>query len=397
MAERLRPSAAVDGACHHGVVQVLHVVGRSHRRGAEQVALELAAELDDLGHGNELVAVGPGHEGEVVPELAPLTSSNRHRPLTLVRAGLALRPVLRRSRPDLVLAHGSAAAAAAAIGAPRRPPLIVWQTILGMADRSFRKPEIYLWRTVVRRVDAVVALTEEMGDEAVRLGHRGPIWALPNARSAARFEGIDRAQARTTLRSEIGVGADVPLLGFVGYLVDQKRPTRAVEVLARTIRDVPDVRLVAVGAGPLADEVRGAADALGVADRLHLLGHRDDVPDLLAGFDALVLTSRDEGVPGVVIEAAMAGCPVITYRLGEVASVVEHGVTGHVVDDGVDAMARAVIDVLGDPDGRAVMSAAARAGSARFEMRNVARRYADAFEGLRIEPGSSNQVADHPR
>lgn len=363
------------------------MVGRSHRRGAEQVAVELAAELDALGHGNVLRAIGPGHEGEQVPELPTLTDSNRHRPLTLFRAGLALRKELRRADVDVVMAHGAAAAVAAVVGAPRTGPKVVWQTILGMAERSFRGADALMWKAVIRRVDALVALTPAMGEEVRGLGFDGPIWSLPNARNAARFRDLDRATAELTLRSEISVPDAAPLLGFVGYLVDQKRPQRAVDVLAAVSVDHPDAHLVLVGSGPLEGAVAAHVAASGLGDRVHLLGHRDDVPEVLAGLDVFLLTSSDEGVPGVVIEAAMAGCPVVTHDLGGVAEVVLDGVTGRVVaGDEVPAFAAAVLDVLADPARRRSMGEAAVAHADQFSMASVARRYEQHLREL-IETG----------
>lgn len=346
--------------------------------------MELSVELDGLGHTNDLWAIGPGHEGEIVAELPTLTDSTRHRPVTLIRAGLALRNELRRSHYDLVLAHGAAAAVVAAVAAPRRPPAIVWQTILGLAERSFSGPDALLWRVVNRRMDALVALTPEMGEEARRLGFRGPVWPLPNARSSARFDTLERSTAMLTLRSELGLEPETPIVGFVGYLVDQKRPTRAIDVLAALSDRHPDVHLVMAGSGPLAGEVAQRADERGVADRVHLLGHRDDVPSLLAGFDVFILTSGDEGVPGVVIEAAMAGCPVVTYRLGGVAEVVLDGVTGRVVDEDIagEVMAEAASGVLSDEQTARGMSTAARDHAAEFSMSAVARRYEARFRDL---------------
>lgn len=364
-------------------VQVLHVVGRSHRRGAEQVAVELARELTSLGHDNRLWAIGPGHEGERVDELPTLTSSSRHRPLTLFRAGLALRRRRGGSPCDLVVAHGAAAAVVAAVAVPRSGPKVVWQTILGMAERSFRGADALMWKAVVRRVDALVALTPAMGEEVRGLGFRGPIWDLPNARSTARFDHLDRATAALTLRSEIAVPADVPLLGFVGYLVDQKRPQRAVDVLASVSAAHPDAHLVLVGSGPLEADVAAHVQASGLADRVHLMGHRDDVPEVLAGLDVFVLTSSDEGVPGVVIEAAMAGCPVVTPDLGGVSEVVLDGVTGRVVTgDDVSDLADAVLDVLADDARRRAMADAALAHAADFSMASVALRYERHFREL---------------
>ena len=369
-------------------MRILHLVGRSHRRGAEQVALELAAELDARGHRDRLLAVTLGHDGGRVPELEALVSvGGPQRPPTLVRAARRLRPILRDDPPDVVLAHGAAAALVAVGAAPRRGPAIVFQTIVGMAPQSFGGVQGAAWRVAVRRLDGVVALTEPLGEEVQRLGYRGPVWAIPNARRTERFVGLGRVEAATRLRAELGVAPDVELVGLVGYLVDQKRPERAVEVLAGLVERGRDVQLVVAGAGPLEAAVRGRAVALGVEERTAMLGHRDDVPELLAGLDLLVLTSDDEGVPGIVIEAAMAGCPVVTFPLGGVAEVVADGRTGVVLERPSVAELTAACDrLLGDPAVRAAMSAAARDGAAAWSMEVVADRY-EAHLAEVVPPG----------
>ena len=176
--------------------------------------------------------------------------------------------------------------------------------------------------------------------------------------------------------------------------MDQKRPERAVDLLTEIADREPVAHLVVVGSGPLAAAVRRRAEAAGVADRVHMLGHRDDVAEILAGLDVLVVTSSDEGVPGVVIEAAMAGCPVVTYRLGGVSDVVLDGLTGRVVDgEDVQAMAAAVSAVLDDPASRRRMSDAARDHSRNFSMSEIACRY----ESHLLELFETDSVNDHVR
>ncbi len=357
-------------------MRILHLVGRSHRRGAEQVALELAAELDDLGHHDRLLAVGLGHEGDRVGELPPLVPEGRQGAVQLLRAALALRRDLRARPVDVVLAHGAAAALVAVAASPRRGPLLAFQTILGLPEHSFRGVLGVAWRVAVRRVDVVIALTPAMGEELLRLGYRGPVAHIPNARRTERFEGLDRPLAAATLREELGVGPEVALLGLVGYLVEQKRPQQAVEVLAGVRRTGAPAHLVVAGSGPLAAAVGERAAALGVADHVSLLGHRDDVVQVLGALDVLVLTSHDEGIPGIVVEAAMAGCPVVTVPVGGVAEVVSHGRTGIVLDGWeVDPMVEAVAGLLADRGRLAEMGAAALVRGADFSMHAIARRY----------------------
>lgn len=364
-------------------MRVLHLVGRSHLRGAERVALELAEELDRRGHENLTAAVGAGHEGDLEARLPVLTGDARHRPATLARAAKALRRQLRQDPVDVILCHGAAATLVAVMAAPRRGPAIVFQTILGLAEQSFGLVYGTAWRVAARRIDGVVALTPAYGEEMRHFGYRGPIWPLPNARCSDRFDALDHRSARAGLRRELGLAADQPLIGLVGYLVEQKCPQRAVDVLADLRRTHPDAHLVVVGSGPLASAVEQRARDLGVEPSLTMLGHRDDVAEVLGAIDILILTSDDEGVPGVLVEAAMAGCPAVTFPLGGVADVVLDGVTGVVLAERtVAAMSTAVARLLGDPDLRRAMTKAAQIHGATFSMEAVASRYEAALEEM---------------
>lgn len=368
------PPVCPGWACETPAVRILHLVGRSHHRGAELVALELARELDGLGHRNRLLAVGAGHEGGTVDDLPALTGAVRQHPGELVVAAWKLRRSLRGQPADVVLAHGGAALQVAVLGGRGRP--LVHQLIMGMPVRERGRLWHRWWRHLLGRCDAVVSLTDALTAEVRSLGYRGPVELIANARSTARFEGLDRVEAAARLRSEVGVDDGTPLVGFVGHLVTQKRPDVAVEVVGR-LRDrgVP-AHLVLAGGGPLADEVATLVDRLALADRVALLGHRPDVEQVLAGVDLLVLPSDDEGMPGVAIEAQMAGCPVVAFPVGGVAEVVGHGETGLVLaDHDPGAMADAVADLLADPDELVAMGAAARVRSQRFSMATAAQRY----------------------
>ena len=82
-----------------------------------------------------------------------------------------------------------------------------------------------------------------------------------------------------------------------------------------------------------------------------MLGHRDDIARILGAIDVFVLTSDHEGLPGVLIEAQMAGCPVVTVPVGGVGDLVDDGETGYVTD-AVDhnELATKVVELLRDPE-----------------------------------------------
>jgi glycosyltransferase involved in cell wall biosynthesis len=358
-------------------LRVLHLVTRSHRRGAELVAMELADELDRLGHRNRLVALSPGLDGGQEPGLVPLAAYGRIGAPELLSLAWRFRRLLTEEPADVVLAHGGWAAQVAALAVPRGGPLLVWQHILGVHDKVWGSPRRHWWRSVSRRVDICVALTDDLAAELHLLGFRGTVWIIPNSRKPDRFRDLDRATASASLHREVGVPADTPLIGFVGHLVRQKRPERALDVMALLRAQGRSAHLVVAGAGALRADLEARIERLGLGGAVTFLGHRSDVEWVFGGVDLVVLTSEAEGIPGVAIEALMAGCPMVTVPVGGVTEVVEHGVTGLVLDDDDPAtMAAAVAGLLDDERTREAMSREGRLRTDRFSASATAAAYA---------------------
>jgi glycosyltransferase involved in cell wall biosynthesis len=143
------------------------------------------------------------------------------------------------------------------------------------------------------------------------------------------------------------------IVGNVARLVEQKDQ----RVLIEAMRSIPDTRLVIVGDGPLRAELERAADGLPV----ELTGARDDVPELLAGFDVFAFPSRFEGLCLAVIEAQAAGVPVVATPVGGIVETVVDGETGLLVPVGdPHALAVAVRRLLEDHELAARLAAEAR-------------------------------------
>jgi glycosyltransferase involved in cell wall biosynthesis len=364
-------------------MRILHLVGRSQHRGAELVALQLAHDLSKLGHENEVLACAPGFDGRREPELPVLDDRQSMDAVALVPTAWRLRRHLGTAPVDALLAHGGWSVQVAALARPRRPPLLVWQRILPFGASVWQIGRRQWWRIVARRVDAAVELTPDMGRELRAIGYRGPAWPIANFRDPTRFVAVDRGAAAVSLRAELGCDHDAPLLGLVGHLIAQKRPERALDVL-QTVRDsgVP-AHLVVAGDGPLREELDAAVCERGLEPFVHRLGHRTDVERILGGIDLLLLTSDSEGIPGIVIEATMTGCPVVTYPLGAVATVIEDGCTGIVLPRADAAlMASAVAELLRDPSTRARMSATGRDRADQYSSTRAAERYSSELEAL---------------
>jgi glycosyltransferase involved in cell wall biosynthesis len=132
----------------------------------------------------------------------------------------------------------------------------------------------------------------------------------------------------THYRAVLGIPAGAPLIGAVFRFYEDKDPLLWVRTAAAVIRALPEARFLLVGTGPLADMIRRAAGDLGIADRLVTPGTEQNVRLALASMDVLLLTSKLEGTPNVVLEAQACGVPVVATEAGGTRDAIAGGVTG---------------------------------------------------------------------
>ncbi|HUG39823.1 MAG TPA: glycosyltransferase [Longimicrobiales bacterium] len=172
--------------------------------------------------------------------------------------------------------------------------------------------------------------------------------------------------AAAALRREIGVAPDAPVIGSVGRLASQKR----YDLLVAALPSLPGVHALILGEGPEREALRSLARELGVAERLHLPGHREDVGPGLGAMDVFVLCSDREGMSNAMLEALAAGVPVVSTDVSgarEALAPVEDAGTPGVVLAAPEDLVPAVRALLADPARLAAMGdAARRAARARF-------------------------------
>jgi glycosyltransferase involved in cell wall biosynthesis len=261
-----------------------------------------------------------------------------------------------------------------------RGPQIQWlhlNTVDGVGQLRWRRaPGLFrlVERLTLRRMTRIYlpsrASVEDLRRRYPDLAER--VRFSPNWFDARRFRlatADERAAARQWLAAEIGapLGAATKVVLFVGRLEPVKDPRLLLETFAAASSRLPDMRLVMLGDGNLRQQVTRWAAELGIAERVHLLGARphDDVARAMHAADALLVTSRSEASARVALEALGAGLPVVSTRVGEMASVVEPGRTGWLVaerDPG--QLAEALGWALAQP--RESVAAAASASVAEF-------------------------------
>ena len=173
-----------------------------------------------------------------------------------------------------------------------------------------------------------------------------------------------------------------PLVLGVLRLSPEKRPLLWLETARRIAQARPDVDFAVIGDGPLRIQCQDFVRACSLGDRIALLGTRGDVYEWMDAADVLLLTSSEEGLPNVLVEAQSLGTPVLTTPAGGAPETLLDGVTGRVLRvDSADQLAREILQVLGNPDWLTRASDTGRAWvRERFGLDRMVKEWLDLYE-----------------
>lgn len=200
---------------------------------------------------------------------------------------------------------------------------------------------------------------------------------IPNGIDIERFHPGLR-ESRPRVLAELGIDAEARVILFAGHEFERKGLELAIRALAR----MGTVAVLLVVGDDDSSRFQSLAVELGVGDRVHFAGRREDMPDLYGVADAFLLPSRYESFALVCIEALATGVPVVAPRIGGVEDYVVDSVNGFLVERDDVPIAHALDRLLGDPALHSGMAAAARESALAFDWKNIARRYLDLLEGL---------------
>jgi glycosyltransferase involved in cell wall biosynthesis len=188
-------------------------------------------------------------------------------------------------------------------------------------------------------------------------------------------------EARAVARKRLEFGDYEQVVGTVGNFTTKKDQATLLHAMARLIAQNDRVRVVLIGTGPLEGELRELAARLGIDSHVLFTGMRDDVFELLCGFDVFVLSSRFEGLPIAMLEAMAAHVPPVATRVGGVPEVIANGANGLLVDPGdPTSLALAVARVLDDPALGERLGDAAAARSGAFALREAVARTQSLYD-----------------
>lgn len=345
----------------------------------------LVEALSELDCPTEILPPAPplNRFGHRLVEAGPATKL--HAVLSLHRYAGQVAAWLRAHEVELLHCNQTRAAVLAGPGGRRAGIPVVWNVRI----KEILPPSIV--RVAEWCADRIIPLTEDCFDAQPRrhrLMRRATV--IPNAVDTRRFApSVDGGR----VRDELDIPRDAPVVLTVGVLVPRKGFDVLIRAWPSVVRVHPSARLLIAGAAPAGDthDYETALQALvkefDLGSSVALLGRRDDVPELLAACQVFALPSRHEGQPAAVLEAMASARPAVVTPAASVG--VTHGVTGLIVpEDDHEALAAALVALLGDPQRARRMGEAARAViEQRHDLCMMVRQYEAVYRSLLGEGG----------
>ena len=293
--------------------------------------------------------------------------------------------LFRRYRPQVVHTHLLGLNYAYPLMIKHRTPVRVY-TVHSLAGKDMGVRVGQITRTLAfrYRIGKVVpvAIAEEVRHTIEQTYGYKNAPLIPNGIPTEEY--APNPERRTRWRAEHGIEPEALVITHVGRFVALKNHALLVNAFRRLKASMP-LYLVLVGGGELENEVRQQVQALGLTERVKMLGIRADIPDILNASDIFVLCSRVEGNPMSVQEAMASGLPVVGTRVGGIPELVEEGKSGLIVpSDDEPALADAIQSLIDQPELRLQMGQQAlRRAQEQFDIRHTVRAYEALYERIR--------------
>jgi len=313
---------------HHSAIDNRHRIALATTElavgGAERCLVNLALGLDRRRFAPEVYSLRPAPDecGATLVTLLreagiPVHFLNARSRWQFVSAIGRFRRLLVRQRPVLLqsfLFHANVVGVLAARLA--RVPCIL--TGIRVADRRQGRQRLERW--LAGRVDRMVCVSQSVADFSREVAHlpAAKLVVIPNGIATERYLHVAPATA-----AQLGLRADRRVLLSIGRLDRQKGFDHLLQLASRFLPALPQHDLVIVGSGPESDRLNAQATALGLRDRVHLLGWKapEQIPAILAASDVVLIPSRWEGMPNVLLEAMAAARPVVATAVEGVCEV----------------------------------------------------------------------------
>lgn len=385
------PSHLQQQSAHAGTshlpTTILHIDTERGWRGGERQVLWLVKCLIKTGN-NCIIAARPGsplalRATELGLRVIPCSPFSELDPF----AAAKLRKFIKREGVQIVHAHTAHAAAIAMMCAGKAQTVITRRV-------DFRVGRGWFSQRKYRHAAAVIAISDAVSKVLIESGvDADKIEIIPSGIDLRRP--VPRADRRVL--QLLGIPETAPLVVMVAMLVPHKDPLTFIRAMKDVCAEVPDAHALIVGEGPMRGDVEQLISELGLDAQVHLAGFRSDAESILAAADVAALSSREEGLGSVLIDALWMEKPIAATRAGGIPEIVQHGSSGLLAPVGNDsALGAAISRLLTDGALRTRIAAAGRARAEMFSVDETAARTARVYDRV-LEEARQRATSENAR
>lgn len=346
-------------------LDIFHLDDGKELRGGQRQMLYLVKELDRLGHRNTVVcrAGSPLHKAALRKNFRTLTLPylTEWDPVSALLLRRKLKALPPGQHPPILHTHTGHTAAVSWLASAGLDCVRIAHRRVDFVPGTFTASFKY------GRAHGVIAISEAVRDILLKAG-------VPAVKVAVVNSTIDlddtpwkpgefpayRSAARQALAAELGIPADAFWAGSLIALVPHKDPENMARAAAEVLKARPETYFLVAGEGPLQERVARLAHMLKIGHRFKLIGYRSDPYKVLAALDLFLLSSCEEGMGSVLVEAMNAGLPLVATTAGGITDVIEDGANGLTVPPrDPQALANAALRVICDAELRGRLAAEA--------------------------------------
>lgn len=263
-----------------------------------------------------------------------------------------------------------------------RIPLV--STAHGWAQGSGPKVSLYNWldRLALKRMQGVVGVSEALVQQLRGAGiTQRKIWRIPNG---IRVWGEDCERQTTPKNAVNGSTHNRIVLGAVGRLAPVKGYASLLTAMQELVRQYPHCELIIAGDGPMKQELEFLRDRLGLRQFVHFAGFFENMEEFFRRIDVFLMSSLSEGLPMALLEAMACGKACIASEVGGIPEILSSPDLGVLVPPAQpSAMAEAILSVIRDESGRALMGEKARrVVLQRFSVERMAAKYLEFYHQI---------------
>lgn len=347
--------------------------------GAERVINNLAASLDPQRYRAVLCLFRPGWLQDRSESRGIRTFIIPTHGMTDWRWAIQFKRLLRQEQVDLIHAHEfDANVQGAFVAALTGLPLVATVHGKNYFWERFRRRLAYRW---VSRRATMVAVSENLKQFIVEKVGVSPSRVKVLYNGVDMLPQCDRAEV-DACRKELGLPESHQVVGVVGNLYPVKGHQYLIEGIPSVLAKCPDTSFVFAGRGQLETELKAHVDRLGVGGKVFFLGLRQDIPRILAMLDVFVLPSLSEGLSMAILEAMIAGKPVVATQVGGNPELILDGKTGFLVPPrDSQALAARLVTLLTDKQQAALFAERGkRRAEGQFSLRTMVSSYQSLYE-----------------